>query len=298
MTSAVESLLIVDTMLQAVDIAAGSFTDNASAAVSTITPTILTFITLYIMIWGWAMARGMVQEPVMDAVMRFAKLVLVFVFATRFAVYAPQVRELVFDAPDKIAQTITGLNTKLAITTMEVFGIALKVGGSYITDADALSGSSGVPDLSLLAIGIGVWGGGAALTGIVVGTLVIANIILAILLAVGPIFIMMILFESTKKLFDAWLGQVVSYMIVIATTIIASTIVMQIMTIALAHSLIHDVLSWLIDPGRDGLGSPPPGTGIGLIVIYGICGVAIQKIVMAADAIGRSVSLTSYVGYK
>ncbi len=300
MAGLLEDALILKIMTDAADIPSKSFDSIAQAAAAWVYPLLITLMSLYVLIWGWAMMRGMVQEPVMDAVMRFAKMALVFYIATQWAFYVPTIRQVVWEAPEDISSAIIKKDTQSTILTAEVFGAALKIGSAYVTDADELSGSSGVPDLSLLAIGIGVWGGGAALTGIIVGTLIIAKIILAVLLAVGPIFIVMILFESTKKLFDSWLGQVVSYMIVIVTTIITATLVMEIMTNALEHYVGLELLNTILegDFTAEGLSSPSPGTGIGLIVIYGICGVAIQKIVMAADAIGRSVSLTSYVGYK
>lgn len=308
MASLFEDAQIITTMLKAIDIASGAFDNAAVQAVEVVLPIIYTLFTLYVMIWGWAMMRGMVQEPVMDAVMRIGKMALIMVIALNSAYYAAPIKDIVWTGSDEVARTITtnlicndttgictpGMDSSATIIYAEIFGAALKIGSAYMTDADDL-GTNGVPDLSLLAIGIGVWGGGAALTGIIVGTLVIAKIILATLLAVGPIFILLILFESTKKLFDAWLGQVVSYMLVIITSIIASVIVMQIMTVALGFYLGLDFMQWIIS---ESMSSPPPGTGIGIIIMYGICGVAIQKIVMAADAIGRSVSLTSYVGYK
>lgn len=294
MASIFEDAQIILTLIGGIEIANANIDHYAQAAMDAITPVMGLMLTIYIVIWGWAMARGMVQEPVMDAFMRFVKIAFVFVLATQSAYYTPFIRNFAWDTPDAIAKAITGMDSNVTITVAEAFGAALKIGSDYITDATELSGSSGVPDLSLLAIGIGVWGGGAALTGIIVGTLVIARIILAVLLAVGPIFIILILFESTKKLFDAWLGQVVTYMIVIVTTITATLIVIEIMALALAAYLPGYFANWVIS----GDSSPSPGSGIGLIVVYGICGVAIQKIVMAADAIGRSVSLTSYIGTK
>jgi hypothetical protein len=42
----------------------------------------------------------------------------------------------------------------------------------------------------------------------------LSNIALAVLLALGPIFIALLLFESTKRFFAAWLGQLANYALI------------------------------------------------------------------------------------
>jgi len=291
MPSIYEEAKIIGDLLGGIELASNAMQSYSTAAVGVVEPVISMLLIIYVVVWGWAMARGMVQEPVMDAFMRFVKIAFIFTLAMKTPYYSTYIKDFVWDYPEFVAQTISGQGTTSTIASAQAFGVALKVGSDYITEAGE-TGSNGVPNLSLLAIGIGVWGGGAALTGIIIGTLVIARIVLAVLLAVGPVFIMLILFESTKKLFDAWLGQIVTYMIVIVTTIIASAIVIEIMAFALATYLPQYFANWIIS----GDVAPSPGSGIGLIIVYGICGVAIQKIVMMADAIGRSISLSSYIG--
>jgi type IV secretion system protein VirB6 len=51
---------------------------------------------------------------------------------------------------------------------------------------------------------------------------------LAILLGVGPIFILMTLFEPTKRFFDAWLGQALNYVFVVMLTAAAVKLVITI----------------------------------------------------------------------
>jgi type IV secretion system protein VirB6 len=291
MPSIYEEAKIIGDLLGGIELASNAMQSYSAAAVGVVEPVISMLLIIYVVVWGWAMARGMVQEPVMDAFMRFVKIAFIFALAMKAPYYSTYIKDFVWDFPEFVAQTISGQGTTSTVASAQAFGVALKIGSDYITEAGE-TGSNGVPNLSLLAVGIGVWGGGAALTGIIIGTLVIARIVLAVLLAVGPIFIMLILFESTKKLFDAWMGQIVTYMIVIVTTIIASSIVIEIMALALATYLPQYFANWIIN----GDVAPSPGSGIGLIIVYGICGVAIQKIVMMADAIGRSISLSSYIG--
>lgn len=296
MASVVEAATIIPQLILAIETAEGFIGSYTADAINAVKPVMTILFTLYIIIWGWAVARGMVQELVADAAMRFLKIACIYAVIMNWGDYSGYVIEFVVNTPDAIAQSITGLDSTSTIALTEVFSFALKIGSDFVIDAEAFTaGGNGVPDLSLLAIGIGVWGGGAALAGVIVGTLVIARIMLAVLMALGPIFFILILFESTKKMFDAWLGHVLGYMIVIAATIIATPIVVAIMTEAIAKYVGDMGFNWLMPGGEFEF---TVGAGIGLILTYGICGVAMQKIIMAADALGRGISVTTYVGRK
>ena len=51
---------------------------------------------------------------------------------------------------------------------------------------------------------------------------------LAILLGLGPIFILMTLFDATKRFFDAWLGQALNYVFLVVLTAAASKLILAI----------------------------------------------------------------------
>jgi type IV secretion system protein VirB6 len=51
---------------------------------------------------------------------------------------------------------------------------------------------------------------------------------LAILLAIGPIFVLLLLFEGTKRFFEAWLGQALNYVFLVVLTAAAIKLVMTI----------------------------------------------------------------------
>jgi type IV secretion system protein VirB6 len=57
--------------------------------------------------------------------------------------------------------------------------------------------------------------------------LAMSRIALAVLLALGPIFILMILFESTRRFFDAWLHELVNYALVSMITVMVAALLLD-----------------------------------------------------------------------
>ena len=73
--------------------------------------------------------------------------------------------------------------------------------------------SYGIPDFIYIGLGGLIILFDGALTGYAAFFLIMSKMFLAILLALGQIFVMLIMFEPTKKLFDGWMGQCLNYVI-------------------------------------------------------------------------------------
>jgi type IV secretion system protein VirB6 len=56
----------------------------------------------------------------------------------------------------------------------------------------------------------------------------LSNIALAVLLALGPIFIAMLFFDATKRLFAAWMAQLVNYALITVLTVMVGALLLQI----------------------------------------------------------------------
>jgi len=56
----------------------------------------------------------------------------------------------------------------------------------------------------------------------------LSSIALSVLLALGPLFFTALLFESTRKLFEAWMAQLTNYALITVLTVLVSTLLLQI----------------------------------------------------------------------
>jgi type IV secretion system protein VirB6 len=55
----------------------------------------------------------------------------------------------------------------------------------------------------------------------------LSNIALAVLLAVGPLFIAMLFFETTRRMFSAWIAQLANYAMITILTVMVAALLLQ-----------------------------------------------------------------------
>ena len=55
----------------------------------------------------------------------------------------------------------------------------------------------------------------------------LSNIALSVLLALGPLFVTMLFFEATKRMFAAWLAQLTNYALITVLTVMVAALLLQ-----------------------------------------------------------------------
>lgn len=193
--------------------------DTSSNIVGGFSGVATTLIAIYAMLWGWSMIRGMINEPITDGVTRIARLAVIVALATNIGIYNGYIVDFLWNAPDALASLVAGGfsdSTTNANFLDTLFGKMYAFGAAYMEKAHATAGV--FPDFGLLAAGWAVWlvGGAATLYGAFL--LVLAKIALAVLLAVGPIFVLCLIFDGTKRFFDVWIGQALNYVFLVMLT--------------------------------------------------------------------------------
>lgn len=289
--SVLDHVAYITTLIDAVDTAGDVFTDQAATIVEAIQPAVYVSLAIYVVLWGWAMMRGVVTDVVWDSITRLIRIGVVVGLAMNAGLYATYVSDFVWEAPDAMMEVITGLDTDMFIILNQVISVAFKLGNDYWADATKF-GIDGMPNLMLAGLGIANWATGVTIGVVVAGTLLLAKFALSILLAVGPIFIVLILFESTKRLFDAWLGQVIKYMVIIVLLSLVAHLVFKVLLDALAIYIAAYFAS-LILPG---ILSPGPLEGLGVVSLFLICTKIFREVQGIADALGRSIAINLQTG--
>ncbi|HEV2593831.1 MAG TPA: type IV secretion system protein [Sphingomicrobium sp.] len=189
--------------------------------------TALTIIlTLYIALLAFNLLTGRSALRISVLTPRMMTLGLVLTFATSWVAYQSVVWNLATGAPDEIASVLVG--TKGSATV----AFAQQLDGFFnaITDAAssaqpnpqtvaanpaAIAAASGVTSsTNILSIGALIM-----LLG-TVGVLVVCRLALAALLIIGPVFIVLALFEGTRGLFEGWLKSVVLFALVPLLTVL------------------------------------------------------------------------------
>lgn len=188
-------MLIADFFASVDSVFVSFFSSGASRVATSVRPVFNVLVTLYVVLWGVSIWRGLIEEPMSDGITRILKIVLIGTFALNSGVYAPQIAQAIFQMPDELA-------------------------GVLISGA---STASPILSLGMLLQAIGVWVFTVILVGYAAALILLSKIGLSIVLALGPLFIALLLFEPTRQLFSGWLAQAINGVLtyVVAVAIVA-----------------------------------------------------------------------------
>ncbi|WP_010414370.1 type IV secretion system protein [Citromicrobium sp. JLT1363] len=156
-------------------------------------------LTLYVAFFAINLLTGRSVLGVRALTPRMITLGLVLTFATSWVAYQSVVWGVFVDGPDWLASVLTGDSgsaTQTFATKVDVVFAAVQQASEGKTDIETFS-PAGMLWMGALLFMLGT-----------VGLLVTTRIALALLIALGPIFVVMALFDGTRGLFVGWLKGV------------------------------------------------------------------------------------------
>ena len=183
--------------------------------------TALTIIlTLYIALLAFNLLTGRSALRLSVLTPRMMTLGLVLTFATSWVAYQSVVWNLATGAPDEIASVLIGSKgsaTVLFAQQLDGFFEAITNAASAIPPQNpavaaatpALASPANILSLGALIMLLGT-----------VGVLVVCRLALAALLIIGPVFIVLALFDGTRGLFEGWLKSVAMFALVPLLTVV------------------------------------------------------------------------------
>ncbi len=194
-----------------IDTLLNTFVTNASSSLcSALVPVALTGATIYIILMGWAIARGEAQDSFHTFLVKAAKMAFVAALALGGGEYQGSVVDGITGIQGVFTQAFGNVGSIGGmIDNMSVPYDAL--GSAYFSRA--MSASSFIPDVSLLIAGTLIAIAQAALFVIGLGLYLIAKVALALVLAVGPAFVLCAMWPATQRFTESWLGQALNYVL-------------------------------------------------------------------------------------
>jgi type IV secretion system protein VirB6 len=212
-----------------------------------VAPVAVSIATLYVMTWGYLQLRGAIAEPLLEGVRRVVTLAIVLGVALHLWLYHDVLVATFLDGPSQLAAAMVGAADPVA--TVDVIW---EQGGAV---GDTLWNRGGLfnGDPGYYLAGAAVW----VVVGLVcvycVFLLALSQIAAAILLALGPLFLLALLFDRTRHLFEGWIAQLINYgLIALLLTLVAGLLLQLIaayarQTAALGAALATlDVLNLLL----------------------------------------------------
>jgi len=178
-------------------------------------------LTLYVILYGFLIIRGSIGEPIMDFAFRAMKLAIILMLVRNAGDYQTYVTNLFFNTlPHEIGQALNSGTAPSASTFDSLLDkgqkCAYEIWSRASWPVDIVTGVGGMLVIAASFV--------VAAIGYIVS--LYARLALAIVLAIGPIFIALAMFRPTRRFTEAWIGQ------------LANFVILQILVVAIGSLLI------------------------------------------------------------
>jgi len=205
---------------------------SAARVATALEPAIVTLAVVYVMIWGYLQLMGRTDEPLVTGLKRLMTLAVILGVALHLWLYNELIVDTFFNAPGALAARVIGAFDSVGIVDQIIFSgddaatLLLQKGGLWNGDFSYYIAGFAV----YLIVG---------LTAIyTIFLLTLSRIALSVLLALGPLFIGLLLFDSTKRFFEAWMAQLANYAFITILTVLVAALMMTLISKAAQQAAI------------------------------------------------------------
>ncbi|MBY5435641.1 type IV secretion system protein [Rhizobium leguminosarum] len=165
-------------------------------------------LTLYVVLYGYLVLRGSVQEPILEFAFRAMKLAIIVMLVRNASEYQTYVTSIFFETlPREISQALNSGTAPSASTFDSLLDkgqkCAYEIWSRASWPVDIVTGIGGMMVIGASFI--------VAAIGYIVS--LYARLALAIVLAIGPIFIALAMFPTTRRFTESWIGQLANFVI-------------------------------------------------------------------------------------
>jgi type IV secretion system protein VirB6 len=195
--------------------------DNTARVAAALEPAVVTFATIYIVVWGYLHLTGGIDQPFTVGLKRIVTLVVVIAVGLRLWLYNAVIVDTFYRAPSQLAAAVVGVSDPVTLID-SIWDQGGAVAGFLWSKGGVMNG-----DFGFYIAGIVIWVLIGLLCVYTMFLIALSSIALAILLALGPLFIPTLLFERTRRLFDAWLAQLATYGFITILTVLVAALLLQ-----------------------------------------------------------------------
>jgi len=184
-------------------------------------PALIALGTVYVTGWGYLLLSGRIREPLGDGLRRIAILALVLGVGVHLWLYNTLIVDTFYRAPSQFAAQIIG--AAYPVQTLDaIWNAGGAVAGRLFDQGSVWRG-----DLGFYLAGAVVWVLVGLLCVYTMFLLALSSVALSVLLALGPLFIVTLLFDGTRRLFMAWLAQLTNYALISILTVMVAALLLH-----------------------------------------------------------------------
>jgi type IV secretion system protein VirB6 len=195
--------------------------NNTARLASVLEPAIVTLATIYVMAWGYLHLTGKIDEPVTTGLKRILVLALILGVGLRLWLYNSLIVDTFYNAPAQLAAAMVG--SADPVDTIDAIWDRGGTVAGFLWDKGGLWHDIDFPIAAVLVL---------CLIGMLcvyaMFLFSLSSIALAVLLALGPLFIALLFFDATKRFFAAWIAQLANYALITVLTVMVAALLLQI----------------------------------------------------------------------
>jgi type IV secretion system protein VirB6 len=195
-----------------------AITSNISASLS---PVAVTLATIYVMIWGYLHLRGAIEEPIMEGAKRILVLAVILGVVLSLWEYNAVFVDFFVTTPQALSGAILNGNNAIAI----IDGVWVK--GATVAESLINQGGLFNNNFDFYLAGFAVYLFVGFICVWMAYLFCLSIVAVGILLALGPLFILGLMFEATKRFFEAWVAQLSNYALIIVIAAVAAKLLLN-----------------------------------------------------------------------
>lgn len=198
------------------DETANYVSNSANQLASDLTPVAIAAVTLWICVYGTLTILGKIAQPFGDFITKAIKISLICAVALNYGNYSSYVVGSIEGVENAVSSALSGGSTPSPEgiygtldaamgngieTAKKFFEFSAKY--NFLTQTAKVVGGQAAGVITYLGVVLFFMVGGASI--------ILAKFMLTLTFAVGPIFILCLLFPATAGFFDRWIAQAVTY---------------------------------------------------------------------------------------
>jgi type IV secretion system protein VirB6 len=185
-------------------------TNHVTGVMAYVAPVAQTSAILLVTGIGIFMAMGWTDAPARKMLMALATIVFVIEFATNLGVYNQFVANFFTQLPDDMMGLVSNYSEASGVgETLDGFGDQILAGVDKIWQSST-GFISGVQAATVCIVVYFIW---ILMSVAVTIAMIIAKVALTLLVAIGPLFILLFMLPQTRDYFGKWLGYTIQYVI-------------------------------------------------------------------------------------
>jgi type IV secretion system protein VirB6 len=201
---------------------AGYIGSNTTRVAEALEPALVTLATVYVMVWGWLHLTGRIEEPFVAGLRRLMTLAVVLGLAVHLWLYNSLIVDTFYRAPAQLAAAVIGTSDPVSVVDA-IWERGGRVASYLWNNGGLFSG-----DIGYYLAGASVWVLVGLLCVYTMFLIALSSIALAVLLALGPLFLTMLLFDATRRFFEAWLAQLANYALITVLTVLVAALLLEV----------------------------------------------------------------------